>query len=259
MIDNIAVGLNYTVTGSGPDLVFVHGFTTTSGFWRHQIEDLSSEFRVLALDLPGHGDSPADPKYTHDIPYFSRILEDLLDLNGVDKAIVVGLSMGGCVVQDFCLNNPERVRALGLVGTTAKGFGPAVHAENVIARIQEIGMANAAQEVIEKSFSENTPREVIDWARREVSKTPKWVAEQAVRSLDAYDSTSRIHEIKVPTFVAVGNEDAISPPSESEYIHSRLDDSELLVLEGTAHFPMLEKPQAFNHAFRQFLGGRGLI
>lgn len=245
--------LNVSVRGTGPVIVFVHGYTTTSGFWRYQVEALSDIFKVIVFDLPGHGDSPAAVGMTHNIESFANVLKDILDEHHIDKAVVVGLSMGGCVAQHFYFKHPDRVTALGLVGTTARSFGPAVGADKVISRIREVGVANAAQEVIVKSFSNKTPAHVVEWAKEEVSKTPRNVAEEAIKSLYAFDSSSKLNQIYVPTFIAVGEEDEISPPSESDYLHEKIIDSEILIIEDAAHFPQLEKPEEFNQGFRDFL------
>lgn len=253
MFNNVSNDLSVSLYGSGPAVVFIHGYTTTSGFWSYQVEALSDLFKVLVFDLPGHGDSPVAEGMAHSIENFSGVVKDVLDIHNIDKAIVVGLSMGGCIAQQFYFDNPERVVALGLVGTTARSFGPAVGADKVISRIQEIGVANASREVIEKSFSHKTSESIVQWAKEEVSKTPRKVAEEAVRSLYSFDSSSLLGKINVPTFIAVGEEDEISPPSESEYLHEKIQGSEISIIKDAAHFPQLERPEEFNQCLKNFL------
>src|SRR5574340_1197071 len=145
MIRTTEVELNVSVDGYGPSLIFVHGYTTTSNFWWHQVPDLAKRYRVVRFDLRGHGESGKP----HDIPYtiegFAQDLFDVMNALAIDSAVIFGLSMGGAVVMQFALDHPERVTGLGLVGTTACGLGPMVQADNVLARIGQIGTEAASE------------------------------------------------------------------------------------------------------------------
>ncbi|MBN9462319.1 MAG: alpha/beta hydrolase [Burkholderiales bacterium] len=253
MIKTSDVELNVSVDGSGPPIVFVHGFTTTSNFWWHQIPDLAKRYRTVRFDLRGHGDSgkPRDIAYT--IEGFGDDLRNVMDTLGIGAAAIVGLSMGGAVAMRFALDHPGRVKALGLVGTSASGFGPMVQARNVLARIAEIGIEAASEEVIVHSFDATTDEVIVEWARREVVKTPRYVAEPAIRSLDDFDVQADLPRLRMPTLVVVGENDAITPESSSRLLHNAIPDSELHVVPKAAHFPMLERPHTFNQIALQFL------
>lgn len=253
MIRTSNAELNVSVDGAGPPIVFVHGFTTTSNFWWHQIPDLAKRYRTVRFDLRGHGDSgkPRDVAYT--IEGFSDDLRDVMDALGIESAAIIGLSMGGAVVMRFALDHPGRVKALGLVGTTAFGLGPMVQARNVLARIAEIGIEAASEEVIAHSFDRSTDEAIVEWAKREVIKTPRYAAEPAIRSLDAFDVRADLSRLKMPTLVVVGENDAITPVHSSRFLHNAIRGSELHVVQQAAHFPMLEKPHTFNQIVLQFL------
>lgn len=253
MIKTSNVELNVSVDGVGPPIVFVHGFTTTSNFWWHQIPDLAKRYRTVRFDLRGHGDSgkPEDIAYT--IEGFSQDLSNVMDSLEIDSAAIIGLSMGGAVVMRFALDHCERVKALGLVGTTAFGLGPMVQARNVLARTREIGIEATSEEVIAHSFDPETDEAIVDWAKREVIKTPQYVAEPAIRSLDAFDVRSELHKLSMPTLVVVGENDAITPVASSRFLHSAITGSEMHIVPKAAHFPMLERPHTFNQIVLQFL------
>lgn len=253
MIKTSDVELNVSVDGSGPPIVFVHGFTTTSNFWWHQIPDLAKRYRTVRFDLRGHGDSgkPRDIAYT--IEAFSDDLRSVMDSLDIGAATIVGLSMGGAVVMRFALDHPERVKALGLVGTTAFGLGPMVQARNVLARVAEIGIEAASEEVIVHSFDKTTDEVIVEWAKREVVKTPRHVAEPAIRSLDAFDVRAELHRLKMPTLVVVGENDDITPVPSSRFLHDAIAGSELHIVPKAAHFPMLERPHTFNQIALQWL------
>ncbi|MDH2402928.1 alpha/beta fold hydrolase [Bradyrhizobium sp. SSUT18] len=256
----IAVGDTVVqVSGAGMPLVFVHGFTTTAEFWREQVEPFSTGHQMVRINLPGHGRSPRpeDRKYTID-----AFVEDVLGVYralSIESAVLVGLSMGGTVAQSLTLAHPERVRALVLVGATPHGLGEDVNVDNVRKAIDELGVATASQKVIERSFGSAASAELIDFARNEVTQTPAFVAHQAIASLNASDSRARLGEICVPTLVLVGEEDVITPPSESQTLADSIPNSHLHIIPSAGHFPMLERPETFNRLLNEFLAQHDVL
>ncbi len=256
------------VSGAGSPLVFVHGFTTTAEFWRDQVEAFSSRYRVIRINLPGHGDSPRPEGRSYTIPAFANDILEVYRALDIDDAILVGLSLGGTVAQSFALSHPERVRALVLVGATPHGLGEDVNVDNVLKAIDELGVVQASQNVIERSFGGAASRELVEFAKLEVAQTPAFVAREAIASLNASDSRARLRDIGVPTLVVVGNEDIITPPGESVILSEGIPGSRLEIIPDAGHFPMLEQSQAFNHVLKDFLdacdsrlsyvGGEGL-
>ncbi|WNV11720.1 alpha/beta fold hydrolase [Tardiphaga sp. 709] len=241
------------VSGEGIPLVFVHGFTTTAEFWREQVETFSARHRIVRINLPGHGPSrhPRDRSYT-----IEAFVEDVLRVYRaleIDVSILVGLSMGGTVAQSFTLTYPELVRALVLVGATPHGLGADVNVNNVLKAIDDLGVAVASQNVIERSFGSAAGSWLIEFAKNEVAQTPAFVAREAIASLNASDSRPRLQEIRVPTLVVVGDEDIITPPSESQALAEGILNSQLEIVTNAGHFPMLEQPDAFNLLLGAFL------
>ncbi|MCV3211043.1 alpha/beta hydrolase [Mesorhizobium sp. YC-39] len=241
------------VSGAGTPLVFVHGFTTTAEFWREQIEAFSSRYRVIRINLPGHGASPRRKRRDYTVPAFAEDVLEVYRALEIGEAILVGLSMGGTVAQSFTLSHPERVRALVLVGATSHGLGEHVNADSVLTAIDELGVVTASQNVIQKSFGRAASAELVAFAKEEVAQTPDFVARQAIASLNASDSRLRLGEIRVPTLVVVGNEDVITPPSESVILAEGIPDSQLEIVAEAGHFPMLEQPEVFNRVLDEFL------
>lgn len=255
MIKTKEVELNVSVEGQGNPLVLVHGYTTTSNFWWHQIPDFSKYYRTVRFDLRGHGDSGKPDGIDYTISGFEADLCGVLDALGIEKAAIFGLSMGGAVVMKFASDYPDRVAALGLISTTAHGLGRHVQADTVLSRIREVGTEQASMEVITHSFAQSTDSAIVEWAQREVVKTPTHVAEQAIRSLDAFDIRDRLAGFDFPTLIMVGAEDEITPLEYSKFLRSGISGSKLHVIPGAAHFPMLEKPFVFNKIALDFLGG----
>ncbi|EHK52360.1 alpha/beta fold hydrolase [Allomesorhizobium alhagi] len=253
-IDTLEIGDTVVrVSGSGTPLVFVHGFTTTAEFWREQVEAFSSRYKVVRINLPGHGVAPRPQGRGYTVQAFANDVLDVYRALDIDEAVLVGLSMGGTVAQSFTLSNPERVRALVLVGATSHGLGEDVNAGNVLKAIDELGVVTASQNVIERSFGRAASAELIAFAKQEVAQTPDFVARNAIASLNASDSRHRLGEIRVPALVVVGNEDVITPPSESVVLAEGITGSRLEVVAEAGHFPMLEQPEVFNRVLDEFL------
>ncbi|WP_082487250.1 alpha/beta fold hydrolase [Methylobacterium sp. Leaf89] len=242
------------ITGHGPEIVFVHGFTTTAEFWKEQVEPFSENRKVVRINLPGHGVSPHPVDRHYTIDAFVADVERVLDALEIKTCVLVGLSMGGTIAQRFTLKNPDRVTTLVLVGATPHGLGPDVKVDNVLAAIGSVGVAKASQNVIERSFAACASATLVEWAKNEVIQTPDHVARAAIRSLNDSDSRSELASIAVPTLVVVGAEDAITPPDQSRALADGIPVSMLSVIPDAAHFPMIEQPEAFNAVLGEFLG-----
>lgn len=246
-------GMVVHTSGSGPALVFVHGFTTTSEFWREQLDKFANDFRVIRINLPGHGASPSPQDRPYTIEAFTKDVLAVFDRLVISKAVLVGLSMGGTIAQQFALAHPDRLEALVLVGATAHGLGADVDADNVHKAIDELGVVGASQRVIERSFSPVTPRQLVEFAKTEVAQTPEFVARRAITSLNESDCRNELHRIQTPTLVVVGEDDIITPPGESKVLADGIVGSSLEVIPQAGHFPMLEQAGAFNRVLIAFL------
>jgi pimeloyl-ACP methyl ester carboxylesterase len=258
MNDTIQIGdMLVRVGGDGPALVFCHGFTTTSEFWRHQIDAFSRHHLLVMPDLPGHGRSASPRTRQYTIDAFVDDLALLFDELRLKDAILVGLSMGGTIAQRFALKHADRLRALVLVGATSHGLGPDVAVENVLAEIDRIGVVAASQAVINRSFGALTSAELLAFAREQVANTPDFVAREAIVSLNEADSRAQLARLTLPTLVVCGEEDVITPPVESVALAAGIPGAILHMVFGAAHFPMLEQPEAFNAVLRNFIASVG--
>ena len=111
------------ISGQGFPLVFVHGFTTTSEFWREQAEEFSKSYRVIRINLPGHGASPAPTSRSYCIEDFVEDVARVFRELSIEKAVLIGLSMGGIVAQKFALKYGHLLKALVLADTTLRRTG----------------------------------------------------------------------------------------------------------------------------------------
>jgi 3-oxoadipate enol-lactonase len=113
------VPLAYDDSGSGPCVVLIHGHPFNRSLWAPQLAALQADFRILAPDLRGFGDSPVTPG-TVTMREFAADIEALLDGLSISTAAIVGLSMGGLVAMELAVTRPQRYWALGLVATTTE-------------------------------------------------------------------------------------------------------------------------------------------
>jgi len=239
--------------GQGFPLVFVHGFTTTSEFWKEQVEEFAKSYRVIRINLPGHGDSPAPTGRSYRIEDFVEDVARVFRELSVDRAVLIGLSMGGILAQEFAIKYPHLVQALVLVDTTAHGTGADATADAFLAAVEKRGAEKAIQDLSDISFGSSATSAVIEWARREVIKTPEFVARVAIRSISDADTRNSLSKIKQPTLVIVGEEDRVTPLRESEILAKNISNSTLSIIPKAGHFSMLEQPAVFNRTLRSFL------
>lgn len=253
-INTVSVGdMKVRVSGTGFPLILLHGYTTTSEFWREQVEELSRSYQVIRPNLPGHGISPAAPTRQYTIDAFVADLEGLFRHFSLRRAALAGLSMGGVISQHFALRNPELLQALVLVDSTSHGIGQNARPEAVLADIDAVGIEKALQKLSDYSFSPAAPRPLLEWAEQEVIQTPEFVARAAITSLGESDTTASLGRITAPTLVIVGELDTVTPVAESRGLSEGIPNSTLVVIENAGHFSMLERPVEFNRALRGFL------
>ena len=245
--------------GSVP-VVLLHGFPFNRTLWREQVEALRERYTVVTVDLRGHGETPA----TTAPATMEEMAEDvaaLLDSLDIARVVVGGLSMGGYVALAFYRARPERVRALVLADTRSNADTEEARRtrEETARRALTEGMAPIADAMLPKLLSagtlEHSPDVVARVRRMMLGVSPEGAA-AALRGMAVRrDQTDLLSKIDVPTLVIVGSEDAITPPSDSEAMHSSIEGSRLVVIEGAGHVSNVERPVEFDRALVEFLEG----
>jgi pimeloyl-ACP methyl ester carboxylesterase len=239
----------YRTAGSGRPLVLLHGFLCDSRVWRRELETLSDSFRLVAWDAPGAGLS-SDPPEGFTITDWAACLGEFLDVVGIERAHVLGLSWGGLLAQALYRSDPSRVASLFLADTYAgwKGsFGQQI-ARQRLARCER--------------ESELPPEEFVRrWVPAEffMDASPKLEREMAsvvsqfhphgfrlmARTLAENDTTELLPTISVPTLLLWGEGDRRSPPEVAERFHRAIPHSQLLVIPKAGHVSNMERPEDF--------------
>lgn len=251
------IHLNYVEAGRGePPLVLLHGVGGSHEMWLPVLPALSAARRVLAGDHRGHGasDKPAGP-------YTVRLLADdwlaALEALGVERADLLGLSLGGAVAMRLAADHPERVGRLVLVDTWAfphPDFVAMLHERLAcLARGDLRAYADAAiLQIYSPGYVREHP-EAIGAYRARVARAEVASLRSAVGACLAHDMRGDLAKIAAPTLVMVGRQDRLTPPYHSEYLAGAIPGATLVVMEGCAHFPHLEASGTFLGVVTEFL------
>jgi 3-oxoadipate enol-lactonase len=249
------IQLAYDDVGAGPCVVLIHGHPFDRSLWRPQTEALADNFRVIAPDLRGFGVSPVTPHLVT-LRQYARDVEGLLERLGIERAAVVGLSMGGLVAMDLVTTHPKRWWALGLVATTAE---PVTAQESAVrreraARVERVGMQELIDYMHTGLYGPKTPPAVRALVDAMMARAPALGAAAALRGrAERPDYRPRLRELHVPSFVCRGSEDPWSNETVTAEILDHLREPELFVAEGAGHLPNLEAQEAFTEKLFAFL------
>ena len=246
------IDLYYEVHGEGPALVLAHGGGGNHLSWWQQVPELAKQYRCVTFDHRGFGESrdltdgPGPNAYIED-------LRQLLDHLGIERAALVGQSMGGWTVLGFAAAFPARANALVLCDTTA-GMDDAevIRAQ---AALRDATTGNLAQ-ILTRAYAANFPQRdpVRCFLYQQVTGLNRHVPPKLIPTLMSMKHrTDGIIEKRVPTMLIVGEEDALVAPSIMEIMARRIPNAQFLKIPGAGHSVYFERPDEFNRALIGFL------
>ena len=254
--------IGYEILGEGEPLVLVHAGIADGRMWDAQIDAFSRRYRTIRYDLRGCGRSPMVPgPFSHAVD-----LRALLDALEVDRAVLVGCSMGGGAVIDLALENPERARALVLVGPAISGFGfdegPPEEWDELVAA-DEAGDLERVSELEVRMWVDGPRRgpDAVDPAVRDLVREMNLIAlkNEAMQLGEELEpevpAASRLSGIQAPTLVLVGDEDRARTLAAAGLLEGEIPNVHKTVMAGTAHLPNMERPEEFNRLVLGFLEG----
>ncbi len=239
-------------------VVFLHGFPFSHAMWTQQIDVLKSTFRAIAYDLRGHGQSDiGDGQYS--IEGHVDDLLALLDTLAIEKAVIVGLSMGGYVTLRALERNPERFLATVLCDTRSESDSNEVKVKRYagVRTVKETGSESFADSFVKMVFAATSSQrvpEAVHAIHTTIRRTPPLSIAGTLLALAARtDTTESLSRIKIPTLILVGEQDVVTPPDAARALHERITGSELYLIPDAGHMANLENPQAFNGHLLAFL------
>lgn len=242
----------------GLPVVLVHAFPLAHRMWEPQLAALSGEFRLVAYDVRGFGESDVgDGQYTMEL-----LVDDLLavlDGLAIERAVVCGLSMGGYIALRAAEREPARLRGLVLCDTRSEADSDEGKLKRAAAirKVKREGVAAFAAELAPLLLGPTTrrARPELEARVREMieANSPAGICGAQLAMAARTETTAALPGIGVPTLVLVGEEDGLTPPSDSEAMRRRIPGAEMATVPAAGHLSNLESPEAFTHHLRDFL------
>ena len=232
---------------SSLSVVFIHGSGGDREDWRAQLDGLPQVANVIALELPGHGES--DPPGEATVEAYARWVVDFVDAMGFQKVVLVGCSLGSAITQWIALFSPKTwLVGIGLVGAGARlrvhpAFldGLRQDKQKALAMLSDFCLSPATGEPLRERLREKYLKTSAELVRGDLS---------ACNEFDVMDS---IHEVRLPTWILVGEDDQLTPVKFSRYLHETIEGSRLAVVPQAGHLVMMERPEEFNRLLAEFL------
>ena len=254
-LNNITVG--YSDQGTGRPIVFLHAFPLNRTMWATQERLLSSQFRIITIDLRGHGESDA-PLWCYPLEQSADDVSALLDHLEIQRALFVGLSMGGYILFAFYRKYAARVKGLILADTKAQA--DTEEGKNGRFQLAQIaykkGPSAIADLMIPKLLSSATVQtkpDLVQQVRVMIESTQiSGIAGDLMAMAERPDSVPLLSQITCPTQIIVGALDQATPPSDAKLMGEQIPHARLAIIPNAAHLANLEQPEAFNQIVSTF-------
>lgn len=245
------IALAYEEAGQGaPSLVFVHGLACHRGFWAEQVKHFSRHYRVLAVDLRGHGDSDA-PEQRYTMQLLADDVAWMCSQLGIERPVVVGHSLGGLVALELAAGHSEQVRAITLVDSIL--LAPGVRARFVrelVAALRSAEASRALREYYSTFFGPHDDQARMAWILDEIVRTPSHVTSSILEeSVQSWDDADALGRCEVPLLYL----DASTPNADlarATKLQPRLAVGRTV---GSGHFSPCEVPEQINAMLERFL------
>lgn len=252
------MSIAYHEQGRGVPIVFLHAFPLSRMMWAPQETALASQFRIITIDLRGHGESDA-PLWHYTLDQAADDVRGLLDHLSIQRAIFVGLSMGGYILFAFYRKYADRVKGMVLADTKAQAdTDEGKHARFEMAQVAyKQGPSAVADIMVPKLLSPATIRtrpELVQQVRAMIEGNQvSGIAGDLMAMAARADSLPLLNQITCPTHIIVGELDLPTPPSDAHLMADEISHARLTVIPQAAHLSNLEQPGPFNEAVRSFV------
>lgn len=260
--------VNYVEMGpdSGKALLLVHGLSGSWQNWLENIPHFAREHRVIALDLPGFGDSPM-PDWEVSVEAYGRFVLEFCDALDVKRCTIVGNSMGGFIAAETATREPDRFEKLVLVSAAGISHVRMRRQPAEVAARMGIATAPLTLRLVNGGIRRPGARRALFsglfYSPNRLPKELLWECFNhgngkpgvlpAVRGLFGYDILDRLEDVEVPTLIVWGRNDHVVPPNDAIGYGQRLHNSRTVIFDKTGHLPMAERPVRFNRVLETFL------
>lgn len=251
------IGVEYLDKGEGEVILLLHGLGSTKADWDYQIEAFSENYRVIAPDLRGHGNSfKPEGREQYGIPLCAQDNVLLLQKLGISRCAVVGFSMGGAVAFEMAVSFPELISKLIIVNTAPDFNGLGEMGEEMVRErtkmLQSVGVEPLARQIATGMFPEDDQEELRSNFFARASKNPVDVYYNSFITLMEWGIGSRIKDIKVPALVIASDLD-YTPVSLKEAYAQKMENARVEVVRQSRHGVTMDQPEEFNRIILNFL------
>ena len=243
--------LYYRQQGEGRPLILIHSLGLSSELWLPVLEPLSDKFSVYAVDLMGHGDSDK-PDLNYEVIDHARCLTEFMDVLQMDRAAIIGSSIGAMISVDLSVYFPARVEKQVLVACPifSSRWKSLEDLMWLASRYDPEGNP-LPQNIEQMRFIYARPtQEITDWTNRLKSKAGKWCKKDQI-AVTLWETSKKLDQIDCPTLVVYGTQDALI--ANEKVLLDGIKQVESVRIEGVSHFPQKEDPEAFVDSVLGFL------
>ncbi len=251
------ITIAYNDRGTGLPIIFLHAFPLNRTMWAQQEEALSSQFRVVTIDLRGHGESDA-PLWRYTLKQSADDVNALLNHLSIPQAVFAGLSMGGYILFAFYRKYAARVKGLILADTraqadTAEGKEGRFQMAQIVYKKGPSAIADIMLLKLLSPTSIQTRPDLVQHVRAMIEGNQiSGIAGDLMAMADRPDSVPLLSQITCPTQIIVGELDQATPPSDAKLMADHTPNARLVLIPNAAHLANLEQPEAFNHIVATF-------
>lgn len=256
---------HYRSTGSGAPVILIHGAGNDAWEWQDNIQHLSQHHRVYAPDLPGYGLSDK-PRVSYSIDFFVSFLGDFMRGLGLDRASLVGVSLGGAISVGFTLAHPDRVANLVLANSACLARGLNLRfllsavpwALGLVQRRVKAGVGLRPKRTLHSGKPYDVTGDGLPQGPKPFGVGP--ASRSVIRNLAGLRGPrvvfeDRLHEISCPTLIIWGAQDYLIPVRHAHVAHERIANSRLHIFDQCGHVPQRERAEDFNRLVLDFLMG----
>jgi len=236
------VPIHYHAEGSGsPALIFVHGWSCDGRYWSEQVRAFSPRHRVVIIDLAGHGES-GKGRREWTIPAFARDVQSVIESLGLERVVLVGHSMSGEIILEVARLLPDRVVGLIPVDTLHDvEWKPGKDLDDLLESMRQ-DFVGATRQFVEGMFPPTADAALVERISAQMSGAPPEIAVPVMRAIFTFDSARAMAQVRQP--IRAINSGMY--PTRLEINRRYAPQFAAVVIPGTGHFPMLEKPEEFN-------------
>ncbi len=229
-----------------PTIIFIHGSGNDRLFWKHQLTALNDCANTVAVDLPGHGDSPGEGM--GDVDEYAQTVAALIDTMKAPRPIPCGLSLGGAIAIQMLLNGKDKYHAGILINTGAR--------LKVLPQIFDMIKTDYqayTESSLKMAVSPHTDANKLKEIAAEAKQCPAEVVYNDFKACDAFDVMKRLGEIAGKVLVVSAEDDLLTPPKYAQYLCGSIPDATNAHIAKAGHLSPIEQPDEVNQAIREFL------